>query len=269
MDERHLHPEQARPRFRVDQLGARGGHGRERRPDVVDAEGDVVHPRPALGQEPADRRVLVQWPEELDPVGPDPQGHRLDALIGHGLAVLHIRAEQALVCVHRGRKIRHGMPDMMNRSGVHWTASYENTDEGDRMGFLDKLKQQATDVASTVAEKTQETAKVGQLQVQLRNLRGEERDALTEFGREAYGLYQQHALSERSGELAGAAAKITDIQAQVAAKEQEIADVRGASGDGAGSETVESSAEEVAEPPSAATDTPADESGPGPGPGPV
>jgi len=52
------------------------------------------------------------------------------------------------------------------------------------MGFLDKLKQQATDVASTVAEKTQETAKVGQLQVQLRNLRGEERDALNEFGRE-------------------------------------------------------------------------------------
>ncbi|MEP6642763.1 MAG: hypothetical protein ABJB93_12760 [Gaiellales bacterium] len=123
------------------------------------------------------------------------------------------------------------------------------------MGFLDKLKQQATDVASTVAEKTQETAKVGQLQVQLRNLRGEERDALNEFGREAYNLQEAGALAERSGELAGAAAKIADIRAQIADKEQEIAAVRsdsGGNGDGDGEtpagETVESSAEEVAEP---------------------
>ena len=98
------------------------------------------------------------------------------------------------------------------------------------MGFLDKLKQQATDVASTVAEKTQETAKVGQLQVQLRNLRGEERDALNEFGREAYNLHEADALAERSGELAGAAAKIADIRAQIADKEQEIAAVRSDSG---------------------------------------
>jgi hypothetical protein len=139
---------------------------------------------------------------------------------------------------------------MMDRSGMHWTASYENTDGGDRMGFLDKLKQQATDVASTVAEKTQETAKAGQLHVQMRNLRGEERDALVEFGREAHGLYQQNALAERSGELAGAAARIADIQAQIAAKEEEIAGTRRAGDDGAGSsETVESSAEEVAEQP--------------------
>jgi hypothetical protein len=118
------------------------------------------------------------------------------------------------------------------------------------MGFLDKLTQQATDVASTVAEKTKETAKLGQLQVQLRNLRGEERDALAEFGREAHNLYQAGALSERSGELAGAAAKIGDLRTQVAAKEDEIASMKaadGGSGDGAASDTVEGSAEEVAE----------------------
>ena len=126
------------------------------------------------------------------------------------------------------------------------------------MGFLDKLKQQATDVASTVAEKTQETAKVGQLQVQLRNLRGEERDALNEFGREAYNLHEAHALAERSGELAGAAAKIADIRAQIADKEQEIAAVRSDSGDTPGGETVESSAEEVAEPTAAAEQAPSD-----------
>ena len=116
------------------------------------------------------------------------------------------------------------------------------------MGFLDKLMQDASDVASTVAEKTQEVARSGQLHVQLRNLHGDERDALNEFGREAYGLHEANALAERSGELAGAAAKIADTRAQIAAKEQEIASVKSDGGsDTAASDTVESSAEEVAE----------------------
>src|SRR6185312_12648882 len=104
----------------------------------------------------------------------------------------------------------------------------EHRIEGDCMGFLDKLTQQASEVASSVAVKTQEVAKTGQLQVQLRNLNGEERDALVEF--------------------AGAAAKITDIRAQIAAKEQEIAAVKsdGLADDAPASDTVESSAEEVA-----------------------
>jgi hypothetical protein len=129
------------------------------------------------------------------------------------------------------------------------------------MGFLDKLTQQASEVASNVAEKTQEVAKVGQLHVQLRNLNGEERDALVEFGREAFNLHQANALAERSGELAGAAAKITDIRAQIAAKEQEIAAVKsdGSAGEAPSSDTVESSAEEVA-------DTPAAEAPPNGGP---
>jgi hypothetical protein len=122
------------------------------------------------------------------------------------------------------------------------------------MGFLDKLKQEATEVAGTVAEKTQEVAKTGQLQVQLRNLNGEERDALTEFGREAYNLYQANALAERSGELAAAAAKIADLREQIAAKEAEIAAVKSDGDSGAtaaASDTVESSAEEVADAPPA------------------
>ena len=121
------------------------------------------------------------------------------------------------------------------------------------MGFLDKLTQQASEVASSVAVKTQEVAKTGQLQVQLRNLKGEERDALTEFGREAFNLHEANALAERSGELAGAAARIADIRAQIAAKEQEIAAVKSDGGDGGApaSDTVESSAEEVADSPAA------------------
>ena len=45
------------------------------------------------------------------------------------------------------------------------------------MGFLDKIKQQATDVATVVVEKTTDTAKTGQLQMQLRSLKGEEKEA--------------------------------------------------------------------------------------------
>jgi hypothetical protein len=123
------------------------------------------------------------------------------------------------------------------------------------MGFLDKLTQQASEVASSVAVKTQEVAKTGQLQLQLRNLHGEERDALVEFGREAFNLHQANALAERSGELAGAAARVTDIRAQIAEKEQEIAAVKSddLADEAAPSDTVESSAEEVAETPATGT----------------
>jgi hypothetical protein len=134
------------------------------------------------------------------------------------------------------------------------------------MGFLDKIKQQATDVASTVAEKTQETAKVGQMQMQLRSLKGEEKEAFADFGRQAYGLHRDGALAERSGELASGAARIADLQSQIAAKEQEIADVKGDED----SETVEGSAEEVAEPAAEASPPPpaADASPPPPPPPP-
>src|SRR6185437_3720395 len=131
----------------------------------------------------------------------------------------------------------------------------EHRNEGVCMGFLDKLTQQASEVASNVAVKTQEVAKTGQLQLQLRNLHGEERDALVEFGREAFNLHQANALAERSGELAGAAARVTDIRAQIAEKEQEIAAVKSddLADEAAPSDTVESSAEEVAETPATGT----------------
>jgi chromosome segregation ATPase len=120
------------------------------------------------------------------------------------------------------------------------------------MSFFDKLKQQASDVASTVAEKTQETARYGQLKVQLRTLEGDEKDALAEYGRQAHALDEQGALAERSGELAAASAKIADLRSQIAAKQAEIAAVKGDEGDDgqAASDTVDGNAEEVADPPS-------------------
>jgi len=118
------------------------------------------------------------------------------------------------------------------------------------MGFLDKIKQQATDVASTVVEKTQETAKTGQLQIQLRSLKNDERDALADLGA------AMMALGETPPSLTEQAAKVRDLRDQIAAKEQEIADVRereqAAEPAAAATDTVESDAEEVAEAPAPA-----------------
>src|SRR5438132_228622 len=63
----------------------------------VDLVGDVVHPRPALGQEAADRRVVARGRKQLDAAGADAQTCRLDALVGDNLAVLELGAEEPLV----------------------------------------------------------------------------------------------------------------------------------------------------------------------------
>ena len=116
------------------------------------------------------------------------------------------------------------------------------------MDFFEKLKSQAMDAATTVAEKTQETARIGQLQMQLRTLKAEEKDALTELGRNAYALQIENVLSERSGELAGPAAKVTDLRRQVEEKVAEITQLKGDADiddDEDDDEPVESVAEEL------------------------
>ena len=55
--------------------------------DVLHLVGDVVQPGPALGEELADRRVVVQRREQLDVVLADVEQRRLDALLGDRLAV--------------------------------------------------------------------------------------------------------------------------------------------------------------------------------------
>jgi hypothetical protein len=121
------------------------------------------------------------------------------------------------------------------------------------MGFLDKIKQQATDVATTVVEKTQETAKTGQLQMQLRSLKNEEKDALADLGAAMI------ALGETPASLSDQADRVRQVRLRIAEKESEIAEVREADAEAAApppatpADTVESDAEEVVEtPPSAA-----------------
>ncbi len=117
------------------------------------------------------------------------------------------------------------------------------------MGFLDKIKQQATDLTTTVVEKTTDTAKTGQLQMQLRSLKGEEKEALADLGAAMI------ALGETPNSLADQTTKVHELRDRISEKEQEIADVRaeGATAD-ASSETVESEAEEVADTPPAGAD---------------
>ena len=125
------------------------------------------------------------------------------------------------------------------------------------MGFLDKLKQQATEVASTVVEKTQETAKTGQLQMQLRTLKTEEKEALADLGA---GLM---ALGDVPASLSDQGGRVREVREKIAAKEAEIADVKeGDDGDkpaASGGDTVESDAVEVTEP---ETPAPKTEGGP-------
>jgi hypothetical protein len=123
------------------------------------------------------------------------------------------------------------------------------------MGFLDKIKQQATDVATTVVEKTQETAKTGQLQMQLRSLKNEEKDALADLGA------AMMALGETPASLSDQADRVRQVRLRIAEKESEIAEGREAESESASpppatpADTVESDAEEVVEtPPSAAAD---------------
>src|SRR5207245_861373 len=94
MDERHLEPEEAPPRYFVDQLSALGAQAAELGAEIVDVEGDVVQARPALGEELPDRRLGPEGPEQLDPAPTHMQRRCLDALLLDGLAMLERRAEE-------------------------------------------------------------------------------------------------------------------------------------------------------------------------------
>ena len=121
------------------------------------------------------------------------------------------------------------------------------------MGLLDKVKQQATGIASTVVEKTQETAKTGQLQMQLRNLKGELKDAQADLGKELHRLHKTGELGEVPPSVQPLLDKSNDLEQKVSDKESEIAAASKSEADGsaAAGETVDGTAEEVPDTPPA------------------
>ncbi len=104
----------ADPRRLVDQPHAALAQQGERRVDLGHLVRDVVEPRAALGEEPADRRVVRERAQQLDVVLADVEQHRLDALLGHGLAVDDRHAVRPLVQRERGVEVRDGDADVVD-----------------------------------------------------------------------------------------------------------------------------------------------------------
>ena len=96
MDERHLETVQAGTRLSVDELYAHTVEPGELGAKIIDLVGDVVHARPTAGEEPSDRRVLLERREQLDPTVTDVKRGRLRALT-RDRPLPSTLAEQALV----------------------------------------------------------------------------------------------------------------------------------------------------------------------------
>jgi hypothetical protein len=108
MDERDLEPEQPRVRLGVDKLRALAFQRLQGDVDVSNLERDMVHTGAARGEKSADRRVLLQRREQLDPAAADEDGCGLDSLFRHRRPVLELRAEQPLVRTERFLEVRNG-----------------------------------------------------------------------------------------------------------------------------------------------------------------
>ena len=119
MHERDLEPEHAAPRPGVDQLRTGRRELCDRRFDVRDLVGDVVHARPALGEEPADGRIVSERRQQFDAAVADAHRRGLDALLLYALAMLEPASEETLVCRNRLVEIRHRDADMVNAPCFH------------------------------------------------------------------------------------------------------------------------------------------------------
>src|SRR5436190_21703367 len=119
VQERHFEAEQAPTRLVVHELDSFRRQLVDRGAHVVYLVGDVVHTRPALGQELADRRLLAQGGQELDASLAYFERRGLDALVGDGLAVLEARAEQLLVRRHGLVEVLDGDPEVVDPAGLH------------------------------------------------------------------------------------------------------------------------------------------------------
>ena len=115
MNERDLVATQAVSRLRVDHVGAGVGELARCRGHVWYLEGHMVHSRATLGQEAADRAVLPESRDELDPPAAHAEVDGLDALVLHAASELDPRAEQPLVrrnclveILDRHRDVMHG-----------------------------------------------------------------------------------------------------------------------------------------------------------------
>ncbi len=85
------------------------------------------------------------------------------------------------------------------------------------MGFLDKVKEKATDAL----EQGKDVAQTQQAKLALRKLEAEESEALAAFGNAAFTFYEAGTLSQQS-DLGAAAERIRAARQAVAEKKAEI-----------------------------------------------
>ena len=86
-----------------------------------------MQPRPILREEPADRRIGAERGKQFDVAVADVDEHRLDALLGHRLAVHERHPECAFVQVDCAVQVVDGNADVIDplkhRTGVYWAAA--------------------------------------------------------------------------------------------------------------------------------------------------
>ena len=117
MDERDLEAEHAVPRCLVDQLRAGVREMGERGPNVVHLVRDVVHSGTSVREEAADRSVVVERAEQLEPALSDADRRRLDALLLDTRALLELGPEKPLIGLERTVEILDGKPDVVDGMG--------------------------------------------------------------------------------------------------------------------------------------------------------
>lgn len=119
MDEGDLEPEEATPRNLVDQLRARRSQLCDRLVHVIGLERDVMHPRPALREEPPYMRVLARGGDELDAAVTYEERCGDDTLLAQRVAALEPGAEEPLVHHDRLIQIGHRDAEMVDTADVH------------------------------------------------------------------------------------------------------------------------------------------------------
>ena len=92
-----LQTEETLVRLFIDQLRAARRQVIQRGGEIGHRVGDVVHSLPALGEEPAHRRVVAEGRHELHAALTEANGGRLHALGGNQVAVLHGATKEPFV----------------------------------------------------------------------------------------------------------------------------------------------------------------------------